>query len=114
MPRRMEDDLPWPDEALSLLDTLWALNTPMYLIRQKLTPSLGHNPSPEQVRAAATRLQEKPERAIVRGPRPPDIPELTDINPFVLPERPTGNNPVRLVPPGTFPNRGFTMLRARR
>lgn len=60
MVRRVPDDVPWPDVALSLLDTLWALDVHVGIIRRQLTPLLGWNPSTEAVRAMAVRYQDRP------------------------------------------------------
>lgn len=131
MARRIADDTPWHASALTLLDTLWSLDTHMGVIRRRLAVTLGFNPSPEQVRAQAERFKSKPHHvrraptrarilsnAIVRDelfamrlkPGPPTTTPV-DHGAWVEP-LPMGRHadPVRLVEKGTFKASNFSML----
>jgi hypothetical protein len=100
---------PWPEAALTLLDTLWAIDTHMAVIRRKLMGPLGYYPLADDVRFAANRY-----RASVPKPAPTaatstaiEAPPVVEVR-FVaraVPDR------VRKVAPGTYPARGYSMLR---
>ncbi len=80
--------------SLTLLDEMWARHESIPDIREKLQSLLGRYVSNDQIREAATRF----DAAIKEddpGMRPP--PPKPDV--------------VNLVKPGTYPARGFTMLR---
>lgn len=88
------------DRALAMLDSMWATDTHMSVMRRRLHTLTGINYTPEEVRDAATRYQSP---VVVEPSRPAWRLERE------LPGRP--EEKTRLVPKGTFPVRGFTMLR---
>ena len=108
-------DKEWPDAALSLLDSLWATKTRMNIIRNRLMPLLGYDPMPLEVREKANRYAEAVEVVQEAAPAEPaktkHIP--TPIVFTTMAPAPRPDNRVRLVPPGTYPARGFSMLGGR-
>lgn len=132
MVRRTPDDAAWHASALSLLDTLWSLDTHMGVIRRRLAVTLGFNPSPEQVRAQAQRfMPEAPyvrrappacrsANAIVRAELfamraksgvPPSTP--VDHSAWIEPAPGRHIDPVRLVKKGAFKANKFSMIGGR-
>lgn len=117
----------WPDTALSLLDSLWATNTSMAVIRRRLTAALGYRPELVDVRALANRFREtaaEPEPVVKAAPKPKAKPK-PDPEPVVAGPKaaipveamnyhfaplPRVDNVVKRVPPGTFAVRGFSMI----
>jgi hypothetical protein len=95
----------WPEAVLSQLDSLWAVQTRIGIVQNRLQPLLGWFPSADDVREAANRRADVPNNG--KGAT------FIHIDPIrlTLAPRPKDDNRVRLVAPGTFPNRGFTMLR---
>jgi len=102
-----QEDTPWTEPALSLLDSMWSLNVYVGTMQRRLCPMLGWNPTPEQIRSMACRYRDAP------TPSPRQIPPACrpiDGIAARLPRRP--NPPERTthfpVPPG-----GFSMLGGR-
>lgn len=95
-------DHSFSDRALAMLDSMWATDTHMLVMRRRLHTLAGINYTPEEVRDAATRYQPpvvvEPARSAWRLERE-------------LPGREVEK--VRLVPRGTWPANKFTMLRPR-
>lgn len=99
----------WPDAALSYLDALWAGDTHMAVIRKKLMPLLGFYPTSPDVIAMARRYAGKPVKIVVAVPAEPK-PDPFPLNTYHFVPPPKQDNTVRLVAPGTFKAKGFTML----
>jgi len=120
------------DRALALIDTLWALNTHIAVINRRVHAITGRTWSTDDIRNAATRFSDKPQRgtfantALARvepvqrsgGPKPSI---MTDHTAAQLQQwmddafrgTPPPDNKTRLVPRGTFPvpKGGFSMIR---
>jgi hypothetical protein len=101
--------------ALFLLDTLWALDTHMAVIRRRIGPMVQGDLSVHDIRDAANRYREKPVRrapVVVPAVVEPTLEELLlndePLPPtWAIPFGRAGNRPpdnsVRLVKPGTYP-----------
>jgi len=120
------------DRALALIDTLWALDTHIAVINRRVHALTGRTWSTDDIRNAATRFRDKPQRGtfantalartepmpVVRGPRLSEMTETTarEIERWMEDTfrgaRPPDNKTV-LVPRGTFPvpKGGFSMIR---
>lgn len=102
----------WSPEALSLLDSLWGVNTTMLIVQRRLCPLLGFYPSPVQVMAMVKRSRSVVE--IIPQPRAVFEKVLTRrIERFGFGPPMREDNPVRLVAPGTHKFGGFTMLKGK-
>lgn len=104
----------WPERALSMLDSLWAVKTRMPKIRQMLLPLLGFEPTSDQIRVMANRCNE-PARKVARAAARPSLAQTESRVP--VPVRNSASSPtirnddrVGLVKPGAHPTRGFSML----
>lgn len=95
------------DRALAMLDSMWATDTHMLVMRRRLHTLTGINYTPEEVRDAATRYQAP---AVVEPARPAWRLER-ELPGRELPGREVEK--VRLVKPKSFPSPvgGFSMLR---
>lgn len=111
----------WPDAALSLLDSLWALDTRIGIIQRKMFDILREPVSAQEIRNMATRHKDKP--LPKRVARDKDGKSFADtIAPvenkqpvvfYTTAPQPKEDNTVRYVPPGTHSARGFSMLGGR-
>lgn len=103
----------WSPEALSLLDSLWAENASMLIIRRRLNEPLGFYPSTDQVIAMARRPSNPPLPDVI-SPRPVFEKIATNrIERFGFAPPIRDDNPVRLVPPGTHKANAFSMLKGK-
>lgn len=106
---------PWPEAALTLLDTLWALDTHHAVIKRKLAPMLPFEPTYPEIREMANRARPKAPNESRRGPKPSiaqpqPLMEAALTRHLTLAPPPRPDNPVRRVEPGTFKAAGFTMI----
>lgn len=97
------------DAALTLLDSMWALDMHMAVMRRRLHSLTGIYFTAEEVRNAATRCREKPKRHVADPAI--DVPIVPAVRIAMAPRAVPDKE--RLVAPGSFPVARFSMLGGR-
>lgn len=97
------------DTALAQLDSMWPLDMSMAVIRRRLHLLTGIDFSAREITEAATRHVAKPKPVVSEV-----VASALTERSFSAPRPALVQDKVRIVAPGTFPARGFTMIGARR